>query len=123
MLRITVSTCEEKVVLKLEGRLEGPSVDELRKTVLLTDTCFQPLEIDATGLTDAENDHEQPLVWLHRTRASFQGKGPFPEYLLDRLQIPLSEQMTAQKPRKESDESRKTRVLPKGTGAKRKRQS
>lgn len=88
MLRITVITSDKKVVLKLEGRLAGPWVDELRKTVLLSAWC-QPLEIDVSSLTFADDDGEQSLSWLHRMGASFRGKGPFPHYLFERLKIPL----------------------------------
>lgn len=88
MLRITAITSDKKLVLKLEGRLAGPWVDELRKTVLLSAWC-QPLEIDVSSLTFADDEGEQSLSWLHRMGASFRGKGPFPHYLFERLKIPL----------------------------------
>jgi hypothetical protein len=86
VLRITLSTSEKKVLLKLEGRLAGPWVDELRKTVLQNDVR-RPLEFDVSGLTFAESDGEQALAWLHGMGARFVGKGPFPRYLFDRLKI------------------------------------
>lgn len=89
MLRITASTVNEKVVVKLEGRLVGPWVDELRETVWRTNGCRQPLEIDVADLTYVDQDGENALTWLHRMGARFQGRGPFSAYLFERLKIPL----------------------------------
>ena len=89
VLRITATTTD-KVVLKLEGRLVGPWVDELRNTVLRTNSS-QPLEIEVADLTFADAEGENALSWLHRLGARFRGRGPFSGYLLDRLNIPLKE--------------------------------
>ena len=94
MLRITAST-SDKVVLKLEGRLVGPWVDELRKIVWRTDGGRQGLEIDVEDLTFADDDGEKTLSWLHRMGARFQGRGPFSEYLFERLKIPLHSRQAA----------------------------
>ena len=94
VLRITATTTD-KVVLRLEGRLVGPWVDELRKTVWRTEGCRQPLEIDVTDLTYADEDGEKALSWLHRMGTRFQGKGPFSQYLFERLKIPLHSRQTA----------------------------
>jgi hypothetical protein len=116
VLRITVTTSDKKVVLKLEGRLVGPWVDELRKTVLLTtDAWSQPLEIDVFGLTYADDDGERGLCWFHEMGARFVGKGPFPEYLFDRLKIPLSRQEAIHQLLKTPAESRTTQTLSKRT--------
>ena len=94
MLRITATTTD-KVVLRLEGRLVGPWVDELRKTVWRTEVWRRPLEIDVTDLTYVDEDGENALSWLHRMGARFQGKGPFSGYLFERLKIPLHSRETA----------------------------
>ncbi|HVO61725.1 MAG TPA: hypothetical protein VMT53_12375 [Terriglobales bacterium] len=88
MLRITAIT-SDKVVVKLEGRLVGPWVRELKKTILRTNGRCQPLEIDVSDLTFADEKGERALRWLHRMGAHFQGKEPFAEYLFQRLKIPL----------------------------------
>jgi hypothetical protein len=88
VLRITTTT-GDKVVLKLEGRLVGPWVDELRQAVWRTSGWRQRMEIDVTDLTYADEEGEQALSWLHRMGARFRGQGLFPEYLLERLKIPL----------------------------------
>jgi len=93
VLRITVTT-NNKVSLKLEGRLVGPWVDELRNTVWQTNGWRQPFEIDVADLTFADEDGENALSWLHRMGARFLGKGPFSGYLFERLKIPLFSQQT-----------------------------
>jgi len=94
VLRITISSSGKKVVLKLEGSLAGPWVEELRKTVLQSDAWRQRLEVDVSGLTSAEEDGDTALIWLRNMGARFLGKGPFPEYLFERLNIPLFNQKT-----------------------------
>jgi hypothetical protein len=93
VLRIT-ATSSDKVVLKLEGRLVGPWVDELKTTVLQTNASSLPLEIDVSGLTFADDEGEKALSWLHRMGAHFQGKGLFTKCLFERLKIPLFSRQT-----------------------------
>lgn len=93
VLRITATT-GDKVVLKLEGRLVGPWVDELRQAVWRTSGWRQRMEIDVTDLTYVDEDGEKALSWLHRMGARFRGQGPFPEYLFERLKIPLHSRQT-----------------------------
>ena len=88
MLRITATT-SDKVVLKIEGRLVGPWVDELKKTVWRSDGSPGRLEIDVEDLTFADDEGEKTLSWLHKMGARFQGRGLFSEYLFERLNIPL----------------------------------
>ena len=88
MLRITASG-SDRVILKLEGRLVGPWVDELRDTVWRTNGWRRPLQVDVADLTFADKDGEDALSWLHRMGARFHGKGPFSGYLFERLKIPL----------------------------------
>ena len=94
MLRITATTTD-KVVLRLEGRLVGPWVDELRQAVWRTSGWRQRLDIDVTDLTYVDEDGEQALSWLHRMGARFHGKGPFSQYMFERLKIPLHSRQTA----------------------------
>ena len=88
MLRITATTTD-KVVLKIEGRLVGPWVDELKRTVWRSDGSSERLEIDVKDLTFADDEGEKTLSWLHNIGARFQGRGLFSEYLFERLNIPL----------------------------------
>ncbi len=121
MLRITVITDETEVVLKLDGRLAGPWVDELRNTVLLTGAWRRSLQIDVSGLTYAEENGEEAICWLHKMGARFVGKGPFLEFLFERLQIPLLQEGTAMDVRKTSAESRTTGMPAERSETKRKR--
>jgi hypothetical protein len=89
MLRITATTTD-KIVLRLEGRLVGPWVDELREMVFGLNGWKQPLEIDVSNLTFADEDGEKTLCWLHRMGARFLGRGSISECLFERLGIPLS---------------------------------
>lgn len=93
MLRIT-AIANAKVVLKLEGRLAGPWVGELRKAVLQIAGRCKPLEIDVSDLTFADEKGEKALRWLHRMGARFQGRGLFAESLFERLKIPLVSRQT-----------------------------
>jgi hypothetical protein len=94
VLRITAVT-GKRVLLKLEGRLAGPWVDELRSAVWRTDGWRERLEIDVEDLTFADDDGEKTLSWLHRMGARFHGRGPFSEYLFERLNIPLHSRQAA----------------------------
>ena len=89
MLRITTIT-NEKFVLRLEGRLAGPWVNELEKTVSQAETLSLPIEVDVWDLTYADLAGERALSRLHRKGACFKGKGSYAEYLLRRLKIPMS---------------------------------
>jgi ABC-type transporter Mla MlaB component len=88
VLRITATTADN-IVLKLEGRLVGPWVDELRQAVLRTDQCSRLLQIDVSELRYADEEGAAVLCWLHRQGARFEGRGPFADYLFKRLRIPL----------------------------------
>lgn len=94
MLRITTTTTD-KVLLKLEGRLVGPWVNELINTIWRTDGWRLPLEIDVADLTFVDEDGKNALYWLHRMGARFHGKSPVSEYLFERLNIPLYSRQTA----------------------------
>lgn len=89
MLRVTCRESASKIVLKLEGRLVGPWVEELRKTVLLMGTIPLSLEVDIDGLTFVDEKGEQVLLWLSSMGAQFCGKNCFCSYLCERLTIPL----------------------------------
>lgn len=121
VLRITVSTSDEIIGLKLEGRLAGPWVDELIKTVLQSNGRFQSFVIDVSDLISADQDGENALGWLHRRGARFEGRGPFPEYLSARLEIPLFHQASIDDVHKTPAEPVAPIMPPKATRSRRKR--
>lgn len=95
MLRISTTTNDNKLTLKLDGRLVGPWVDELRKTVFTTDASTLSLEIDVSDLTYADDEGERALCWLYKMGAIFRGKGAsHAEYLFQRLKIPFQPRQT-----------------------------
>ncbi len=83
MLRITAINTSDKILLRLEGRLVGPWVEELRKTVWQTNAWRGTLEIDVTDLTFADEEGEQTLLWLGRMGARFRGNNLLLQHLLD----------------------------------------
>ena len=94
VLRITTSA-SDTVLLKLEGRLVGPWVDELRSSIWRTDGWPDRLEVDVEDLTFADDDGEKALARLHKMGVRFQGRGPYSEYLFERLNIPLHSRQPA----------------------------
>jgi len=82
------------VVLKLEGRLIGPWVDELRKTVLRLSQGSRPLEIDVSNLTFADDDGEKALCWLHEMGVHFEGKSSYSDFVFEDSNVPPSSQQT-----------------------------
>ena len=94
MLRITTIT-GDKVVLRLEGRLVGPWVIELKKAVVRAQALSLPIDIDVWDLTYADLEGEKALSRLYRKGARFKGKSPYAEYLFQRLRIPLFSRQAA----------------------------
>jgi hypothetical protein len=72
MLRITCHENSSKVLLKLEGRLGGPWVEELRQRVLQLRPMQTALEVDITDLSFADDEGEQALLWLFKWALSFE---------------------------------------------------
>jgi ABC-type transporter Mla MlaB component len=75
MLRITVQTDGGEVVLRLEGSLAGPWVDEL-------DTCWRrassdnrPMRVDLTSLCQVDAAGRDLLSVMYRAGAQFVTKG------------------------------------------------
>ena len=87
MLRITCDENDSKVVLKLEGRLVGPWVEELRMRVLQLRPMQVALEVDITDLSFADDEGEQALLWLFKMGSQFRGSGVYARYLCESLGI------------------------------------
>lgn len=89
MLRITLFHNSDGITLKLEGRLVGLWVHEMRVVVLRAEVRQGPFMVDISDLTFADHEGEQALLWLYRMGAQFAGEASFPAYLCRRLRIPL----------------------------------
>lgn len=81
MLRITVEKGEPGVSrIKLEGRLVGPWVDELRK---VTETLEGALSLDLSALTFADAEGAAFIRRLRTAGAVFSGVSPVVGPLLE----------------------------------------
>lgn len=90
MLRITCRENGSTVLLRLEGRLVGPWVEELRLKVLQLRPSETALEVDISDLSFADDAGEQTLLWLLRIGSKFRGSGVYGRYLCESLGIQLS---------------------------------
>ena len=72
MLKITVQQSIEEVTIKLEGRIAGPWVEELRRTwaSLVPSLGSKPLCVDLCGVTfvDLAGKHLLESVWKKGAR-------------------------------------------------------
>ena len=73
MLRITTNDNPRVLTLRLEGRLEGPWVQELEKCWKsnLSSTTRPSLRVDLTGVTFIDAAGKDRLAALHRQGAEF----------------------------------------------------
>jgi len=60
-----------RITIRLTGRLEGSSAEDLRIAVCPP----RALDIDLSGLTSIDSDGERALVWLQERGATLQGEG------------------------------------------------
>lgn len=59
----------DRITIKLIGRLEGPSAEDLKLTVCPPSA----LEVDVSGVTSIDHDGERALVWLCERGAALLG--------------------------------------------------
>jgi anti-anti-sigma regulatory factor len=73
MLRITTSDYPRVLTLRLEGRLEGPWVQELEKCWKsnLSNTTRPSLRVDLTGVTFIDAAGKDRLAAMHRQGVEF----------------------------------------------------
>lgn len=71
MLRIIAIRDEEVLRIKLEGRLTGPGIEELR-TVALRHTPFAAIDLDITAVEFVDRSGNELLVWLYRVGVKFR---------------------------------------------------
>lgn len=93
MIRISVTHEEDTVCFKVEGRLAGYGVDELRGAILRHEPQCN-FEVDIADVTFLDEDGEKLLLWIHRVGGKFQSKGVFSNYLLERIGISAVQEET-----------------------------
>ena len=70
---------DERLTVRLSGRLEGLSAEDLR----LAACPPSALDIDLSGVTSIDYDGERTLVWLRDHGARLYGEGHFARRLCD----------------------------------------
>ena len=87
MLRITVLDNSNSTVLKLEGKLAGPWVDELEKSwnsVALSAKTGQ-LAVDLCNVTFVDIRGKVLLTKMHLAGVGLLAAGPMTRYIIDKI--------------------------------------
>jgi ABC-type transporter Mla MlaB component len=88
MLRITVKNGKQPTILKLEGKLAGPWVDELLRT-------WSELKVKRPGLTASldlsdvsyvDADGRMMLSWMFRKGVKVQNANLMTKYIMDQVE-------------------------------------
>jgi outer membrane protein len=87
MLRITTSDFDEKVTLKLEGKLSGPWVEEFERCWHLTTDIYKKkaLVVDLSGVTFVDPAGKKLLCSISGEGAQLMGSGLMPKSLIDEI--------------------------------------
>ena len=72
-----------RITLKLTGRIEGSSAEDLRMAVCPPSA----LDIDLTRVTAVDQDGERALTWLRDRGARFHGEGTLAHTLRERMHL------------------------------------
>jgi len=78
MLKITTLTNAESIILRLEGRLAGPWVQELERcwgSSTVGTTTNLPLSVDLSAVTYVDSDGKNLLKKLHQQGAKLVASG------------------------------------------------
>lgn len=74
---------DTRITLKLTGRIEGSSAEDLRMAVCPPSA----LDIDLTRVTSIDQDGERALAWLRDRGARFHGEGPFARKVCEQMHL------------------------------------
>ncbi|MGA3327106.1 MAG: TolC family protein [Terriglobia bacterium] len=87
MLRITTTDIDEKVTLKLEGKLSGPWVEELERCWRTSTNISSKkrLVVDLSGVTFVDPAGKQLLCSISSAGAQLVGSGLMPKSLIDEI--------------------------------------
>lgn len=87
MLRISVNTDSHSNTLKLEGKIAGPWVNELRRAwgAFATDSEASPVVLDLSGVTFIDSEGEKLLEWLFHQGAQLSGGPLMTKYIVDKV--------------------------------------
>ena len=93
MIRISVTDENNVPCFKVEGRLVGYGVDELRRAILRRELHHE-FQVDISGVTFVDEDGEKLIIWIDRMGGRFRN-GVFSTFLLERLGITAAAQERA----------------------------
>ena len=87
MLRITTSDIGEKVILKLEGKLSGPWVEEFERCWRVSTDIYKNkgLVVDLSGVTFVDPAGKKLLCSISSGGAQLVGSGLVPKSLIDEI--------------------------------------
>ena len=87
MLRITTTDTDEKVTLKLEGKLSGPWVEELARCWRMSSDIYNKrgLVVDLSGVTFVDAAGKKLLCAISSEGAQLIGSGLMPKSLIDEI--------------------------------------
>jgi outer membrane protein TolC len=107
MLRITTTDIGEKVILKLEGKLSGPWVEEFERCCRMSADIYKNrrLVVDLTGVTYVDDGGKKLLCSLSNSGAQLMGSGIMPKSLIDEICPEKAVEKTAKVPRKPKQEA------------------
>lgn len=83
MLRITIQRTSDGVLLKLEGSVKGPWVDELRKSWLAEMADGQPISIDLGAVSFVDTRGRDLLLRMQREGLVLKGPSGFLRQVLE----------------------------------------
>lgn len=84
MLRITIQRTSDSVLLKLEGSIKGPWVDELRKALASTKMADgQPTSIDLSAVSFVDARGRDLLLRMQRDGLTLKGPSTFLRHVLE----------------------------------------
>lgn len=86
MFRVELKQEQERLVMKIEGKLTGEYAEHARTVV----TCCDPgtkLVVDLRDITYVDGSGEEVLTLLARMRAEFIADNPYTHELCERLEL------------------------------------
>jgi outer membrane protein len=89
MLRISTSECDDQIILKLEGKLSGPWVEEFESCWRTSsDISKKPLAVDLSGVTYVDAEGKKLLYSVAQKGGKLTGAGLMPKSLIDEICAP-----------------------------------
>lgn len=87
MMKITFCNSSETPVLKVEGKLAGPWVDELEKTWRAVQPALNavPLQVDLCAVTHVDEGGKHLLQQMHKAGVELIGDGIMTRYIIEKI--------------------------------------